>query len=92
MRADEFGHGLHCVDGEDRQGSHRHGRLQRAEGYVEEGLTAWRFMTDGAADLRLSPRSAGGRRAAQGGAAQGRRQRVRPGDFTDTGHFSWWPA
>lgn len=28
--------------------------FSEGEGYVEEGLTAWRFMTDGAADLGLS--------------------------------------
>lgn len=59
-------------------------------GYVEDGLTAWRLMTDGAADLGLVSREV----PADAGClmaelAQGRPVicSVRPGDFTDTGHF-----
>lgn len=59
-------------------------------GYVEGNLTAWRLMTDGAAELGLSshevPADAGCLKAEL---AQGRPVicSVRPGDFTDTGHF-----
>lgn len=64
--------------------------FSEAEGYVEEGLTAWRFMTDGAADLGLSSREVpadAGRLKEE--LAQGHPVicSVRPGDFTDTGHF-----
>lgn len=64
--------------------------FSEAEGYVEEGLTAWRFMTDGAADLGLSshevPADVGRLKEEL---AQGHPIicSVRPGDFTDTGHF-----
>lgn len=59
-------------------------------GYVESGMTAWRFMTDGAAALGLSshevPADAGRLRAEL---AAGRPVicSVGPGDFTETGHF-----
>lgn len=64
--------------------------FSEAEGYVEEGLTAWRFMTDGAADLGLSshevPADAGRLKEEL---AQGHPIicSMRPGDFTSTGHF-----
>ena len=64
--------------------------FSEAEGYVEEGLTAWRFMTDGAADLGLSshevPADAGRLKEEL---AQGHPVicSMRPGDFTSTGHF-----
>lgn len=59
-------------------------------GYVEGGLTAWRLMTEGAAELGLSshevPADAGRLKAEL---SQGHPVicSVRPGDFTDTGHF-----
>lgn len=64
--------------------------FSEAEGYVEEGLTAWRFMTDGAAELGLSshevPADAGRLKEEL---AQGHPIicSMRPGDFTSTGHF-----
>lgn len=64
--------------------------FSEGEGYVEGGLTAWRLMTDGAADLGLSSREVpadAGRLKEE--LAQGHPVicSVRPGDFTDTGHF-----
>ena len=64
--------------------------FSEAEGYVEGGLTAWRLMTDGAAELGLSSHEVpadAGRLAAE--LAEGHLVicSVRPGDFTDTGHF-----
>lgn len=59
-------------------------------GYVEGGLTAWRLMTEGADELGLSshevPADAGRLKAEL---SQGHPVicSVRPGDFTDTGHF-----
>ncbi|WP_304426100.1 C39 family peptidase [uncultured Adlercreutzia sp.] len=59
-------------------------------GFVEDGLTAWRLMTEGASMLGLSSREL----PADAGVLVGELQAghpvictVRPGDFTDTGHF-----
>lgn len=59
-------------------------------GFVEDGLTAWRLMTEGASMLGLSSREL----PADAGALTSELQAghpvictVRPGDFTDTGHF-----
>lgn len=65
-------------------------QFSEGNGYVEEGLTAWRLMTDGAAQLGLEsyevPASVD-RLAAE--LLEGRPVicTVGPGDFTDTGHF-----
>lgn len=65
-------------------------QFSERNGYVEEGLTAWRLMTDGAAQLGLAscevPASAD-RLAAE--LLEGRPVicTVGPGDFTETGHF-----
>ena len=61
-----------------------------AGGYVEGGLTAWRLMTDGAAELGLSSHEVpadAGRLAAELAEGHPVICSVRPGDFTDTGHF-----
>lgn len=54
------------------------------------GLTAWRLMTDGAAELGLSSHEVpadAGRLAAEFAEGHPVICSVRPGDFTDTGHF-----
>ena len=59
-------------------------------GYVEGGLTAWRLMTEGAADLGLSSHEVpadASRLVAELQAGRPVICSVRPGDFTDTGHF-----
>lgn len=64
--------------------------FSEAEGYVEGGLTAWRLMTDGAAELGLSSHEVpadAGRLAAELAEGHPVICSVRPGDFTDTGHF-----
>lgn len=64
--------------------------FSEAGGFVQDGMTTWALMTDGAAQLGLTseelPASAG---AVTGALAQGRPVicSVRPGDFTTTGHF-----
>ena len=64
--------------------------FSEAGGYVEGGLTAWRLMTDGAAELGLSSHEVpadAGRLAAELAEGHPVICSVRPGDFTDTGHF-----
>lgn len=59
-------------------------------GYVEEGMTAWRLMTDGAAELGLSSHEVPAEASCLvAELSEGRPVicSVRPGDFTDTGHF-----
>ena len=59
-------------------------------GFVEEGLTAWRFMTDGALRLGLSSHEVpadAARLRAELAAGNPVICSVRPGDFTETGHF-----
>lgn len=59
-------------------------------GYVEDGLTSWRLMTDGAAELGLSSRevpSDKGALKAELAAAHPVICSVGPGDFTAKGHF-----
>ena len=69
--------------------------FSETEGYVEEGLTAWRFMTDGAAELGLSshevPADAG--RLKEGSPRGIRSSAVcAPAISRAQGTFSWWPA
>lgn len=59
-------------------------------GYVESGMTAWRFMTDGAAALGLASREVpadADRLRAELSAGHPVICSVGPGDFTQTGHF-----
>lgn len=59
-------------------------------GYVQGGLTAWTLMSEGAARLGLSSQSVGASTAAVASAlASGSPVvvSVRPGDFTQVGHF-----
>ena len=59
-------------------------------GYVEDGLTAWRLMSEGAAELGLSSHEVPAdesRIVAELEAGHPVICSVRPGDFTDTGHF-----
>lgn len=59
-------------------------------GYVEDGLTAWRLMTDGAAELGLSSREVPADESAltaQLVAGHPVICSVGPGDFTEKGHF-----
>lgn len=59
-------------------------------GYVEDGLTAWRLMTEGAAELGLASHEVpadASRLLAELEAGHPVICSVRPGDFTDTGHF-----
>ena len=65
-------------------------RFSEQHGYVSDGMTAWAFMTDGAAELGLNasevPADA---ESITAELAAGRPviASVRPGDFTTTGHF-----
>ena len=65
-------------------------RFSEQHGYVSDGMTAWAFMTDGAAELGLNasevPADA---ESVTAELAAGRPviASVRPGDFTTTGHF-----
>lgn len=65
-------------------------RFSDQSGYVMDGMTAWAFMTDGAAHLGLSarevPADAG---SVMSELAAGRPiiASMRPGDFTKSGHF-----
>ncbi len=59
-------------------------------GFVEDGLTAWRLMTEGASMLGLSSRELPADASVLVGELQTGHPvicTVRPGDFTDTGHF-----
>ena len=69
--------------------------FSEAGGYVGGGLTAWRLMTDGAAELVFPPmRCRRTRGVLRRSSLRGIPVicSVRPGDFTDTDTFSWWPA
>lgn len=59
-------------------------------GYVEDGLTAWRLMTEGAAELGLSSREVSADESAltaQLAVGHPVICSVGPGDFTEKGHF-----
>ena len=59
-------------------------------GYVEEGMTAWRFMRDGAAQLGLASRELSPDAGQVLDALRSGQPvicSVGPGDFTTTGHF-----
>lgn len=65
-------------------------QFSERNGYVEEGLTAWRLMTDGAVQLGLASWEVPA--SVDSLAAELREGHpvictVGPGDFTDTGHF-----
>lgn len=64
--------------------------FSEAGGFVEDGLTAWRLMIEGAAQLGLASHEVpadAGCLAAELEAGRPIICAVRPGDFTDTGHF-----
>lgn len=64
--------------------------FSEAGGYVEDGLTAWRLMTDGAAELGLASREVpadASRLLTELKAGHPVICSVGPGDFTETGHF-----
>lgn len=65
-------------------------RFSDQNGYVMDGMTAWAFMTDGAAQLGLNasevPADAASV-AAELAAGRPIIASVRPGDFTSSGHF-----
>lgn len=65
-------------------------RFSEENGFVEEGLTAWRLMTEGAALLGLSSREVPASvDSLKAELAEGHPVicTVGPGDFTETGHF-----
>lgn len=65
-------------------------RFSDQNGYVADGMTAWTFMTEGAAQLGLSSHEVPADASAVAGELAAGRPviaSVRPGDFTSTGHF-----
>lgn len=64
--------------------------FSEAGGFVEDGLTAWRLMTEGAAQLGLASHEVPADASCLTAELEAGRPvicTVRPGDFTDTGHF-----
>lgn len=65
-------------------------RFSDWNGYVMDGMTAWAFMTDGAAQLGLSAREVpadAGSVISELAAGRPIIASMRPGDFTKSGHF-----
>jgi len=65
-------------------------RFSEEGGFVSDGMTAWSFMTDGAAQLGLSAQELPAEETEVREALKAGRPiicSVRPGDFTTTGHF-----